>query len=66
MHAVYNARITLLATAFNNIGVGAIIAGVIGPAVSGHATDIGHLAAWFAFSADVIAFAQGLLGRLRS
>ena len=35
MNTVHNARITLLATAFNNIGVGAILAGIVAPMVRG-------------------------------
>jgi hypothetical protein len=35
MHAIHNARIQLLATALNNLGVGAILAGVIVPSING-------------------------------
>jgi hypothetical protein len=35
MHAIRNARITLLATALNNLGVGAIIAPIVAPMVDG-------------------------------
>jgi hypothetical protein len=32
MHTIHNARVSLLATALNNIGVGAILAGIVAPA----------------------------------
>jgi hypothetical protein len=35
MHTIHNARIQFLATAFNNMGVGTIIAGMIAPMVRG-------------------------------
>lgn len=65
MHAVHNARVQLLATALNNLGVAAIVAGVVAPAVAGATGDAAHISAWLAFGADVIALAQVLLGRLR-
>jgi hypothetical protein len=65
MHTVHNARVTLLATALNNLGVAAIGAGIITPAVKGYG-DLGHIAAWLILGADLIAAAQALLGRLRA
>jgi hypothetical protein len=35
MHTVHNAPITLLATPFNNLGVGTILAGIVAPLVDG-------------------------------
>jgi hypothetical protein len=65
MHTVHNARIQLLATALNNVGVGAMLAGVIVPAINGTVSDWPHIAIWLAFGADLIAIAQTWLGRLR-
>jgi methylmalonyl-CoA mutase cobalamin-binding subunit len=65
MHAIHNARIQLLATAFNNHGVGAILAGVVVPTMNGTVGDIAHISAWLALGADVMALAQIMLGRLR-
>jgi hypothetical protein len=65
MHTIHNARVTLLATAFNTFGVGAIITGIVSPVVSGRVSDIAHIAAWAIFGCYSIATAQILLGRLR-
>lgn len=65
MHAIHNARINLLATALNNLGIGAILAGVIVPAINGTVGDVAHIVAWVVFGADLIALAQITLGRLR-
>jgi hypothetical protein len=65
VNTIHNARITLLATAMNNLGVGAIIAGVVAPVVAARADDLPHIAAWFMLGADLIAGAQALLGKLR-
>jgi len=65
MHMVHNARVQLLATALNNLGVGAIAAGVLAPTISGTAAAPGHIVAWLVFGADLIAMAQFWLGRLR-
>jgi hypothetical protein len=35
MHAIHNARVQLLASALNNLGVRAIIAGIVAPGCSG-------------------------------
>jgi hypothetical protein len=66
MHTVHNARISLLATALNNLGVAAIGAGIVAPMVNGTVGDPAHIGAWFAFGADLIALAQVTLGRLRT
>jgi hypothetical protein len=39
MHTVHNARITPLATALNNLGVAAIVAGIVAPMVNGTVGD---------------------------
>ncbi len=65
MNAIHNARVQFLATALNNLGVGAIIAGAVAPVVNGTVGDSAHIAAWFGLGADLIAMAQVVLGRLR-
>jgi hypothetical protein len=65
MHAIHNARIQLLATALNNLGVGSIIAGIIAPMVNGAVGDVAHIGAWCALGANFLAMAQVVLGRLR-
>jgi hypothetical protein len=54
----------LLATAFNNLGVGAILAGVIVPTVNGTVADLAHIVAWVALGISLIAYAQVWLRRL--
>ena len=65
MPTVYNARITLLATTLNNLGVGAIIAGSVAPMVNGRVGDLAHVTAWIILGVDVICLAQVVLGRLQ-
>lgn len=65
MHTVHNARVQLLATALNNLGVATIIAGLVAPMVNGTIGDPAHIGAWFVLGADLIALAQVWLGRLR-
>jgi hypothetical protein len=67
MHAVHNARVQLAATAFNNLGVGAILAGVIVPTVNAAtpAANLVHLLLWISLGANMLGLAQALLGRLR-
>ncbi len=65
MNTIYNARIGLLATALNNLGVGAIMAGIVAPVVNGTVGDFAHIASWVILGGDLIAMAQVLLGRLR-
>ena len=62
---IRNARIQLLATALNNIGVGSILAGIVAPLVNGVAGGWGHFAAWCAGGVVFLAAAQLVLGRLR-
>jgi hypothetical protein len=56
----------VLATTFNNLGVGAIIAGIVAPTVNGSLAGAGHVVAWVVIGAELIAAAQLLLGRLRT
>jgi hypothetical protein len=65
LHAIHNARAQLLATALNNLGVGAVLAGVIAPTINGSVGDAAHIVAWLVLGADLIALAQIMLGRLR-
>lgn len=51
----------MLATALNNLGVGAIAGGIL----SGAVVTPGHIVAWLVLDADLIALAQFWLGRLR-
>jgi hypothetical protein len=66
LHAIHNARIQLLASALNNLGVGAIIAGIVAPLVNGTVGDAPHIGAGLAFGADLMTMAQVVLGRLRT
>ena len=68
MNTVHNARVQLLATALNNLGVGAILAGVVVPTVNATtpAASAVHLVIWTTTGASLIALAHAVLGRLRS
>jgi hypothetical protein len=61
----HNERVKLFATALNNLGVGAIIAGVVVPTVSGRVGDLIHVGLWLVFGVDLVLVAQMCLGRLR-
>ena len=65
IHTVHNARIQLLASALNNLGVGSALAGIVAPLVNGTVGDLAHIGAWFALGADLVALAFAVLGRLR-
>jgi hypothetical protein len=52
LNTVYNARITLLATAFNNIGVGEILAGIIAPMVRGDVNAMASVVIWLLIGLD--------------
>jgi hypothetical protein len=68
MHTVHNARITLLATALNNLALAVIVAGCIAPAVSGQLAGSGQVVAtlaWISAGSILHFFAQGVLGGLR-
>jgi hypothetical protein len=60
-----NERIKLLATALSNLGVGAILAGVIVPRVSGAPGYLAHSVVWLILGADLVGIAIASLGRLR-
>lgn len=62
---VHNARITLLATACNNTGVGAIIAGIVSPVVNGRISPL-WIGVWLLVGAGLVFGAQVILGRLRA
>jgi hypothetical protein len=68
MHTVHNARITLLATAFNNLALAVIVAGFIAPAAGGQ-LHVGWQAvttlAWIVFGVALHISGQSVLGRLR-
>jgi hypothetical protein len=65
MHTVHNARVQLLATALNNVGVGAVIAGIVAPIVKGSIGGLAAVSPWLILSLDVMIMAQIVLGRLR-
>jgi methylmalonyl-CoA mutase cobalamin-binding subunit len=65
MHTIYNARITLLATALNNMGVAAIVAGILAPLVKGEIVSSLAMATWLVVGLVSIIAAQATLGRLR-
>jgi hypothetical protein len=56
-------RIKQFATALNNLGVGAILAGVIVPIISGHRDPI-ETVIWLGSGADLIWLGYVWLGRL--
>jgi hypothetical protein len=65
MLMIHNARITALSTALNNLGIGAIMAGIVAPVVNGTVGDFAHIGTWLMLGVDLIAMAQVMLGRLR-
>jgi hypothetical protein len=68
MHTVHNARIQLLATAFNNLALAVIVASFIAPAITFQLRAGGQLLvtfAWVAFGIALHLFGQTVLGRLR-
>ena len=65
MSLIHNERIKLLASALNNLGIGAIIAGIVAPMVNGTLADFAHLATWLMLGGDLIVMAQVVLGRLQ-
>jgi hypothetical protein len=66
MHTIHNARIQLLATALNNLGVAAIAAGIVAPLVKGEINGLASVVIWLVIGLDFIGLAQVILGRLRS
>lgn len=68
MSTVHNARITLLATAFNNLALAVVVAGFIAPAATGqlHAGwQTLTTATWIGLGTALHASGQFVLGRLR-
>jgi len=65
MHAIHNARVQLLATASNNLGVAGIVAGLVAPFASGSLGGALHIGVWLAFGGAWLGAAQLLLGRLK-
>jgi len=68
MHTVHNARITLLATAVNNLALAVIVAGFVAPAVNGQLRGGWQTVttlAWIAFGIVLHGSGQLVLGRLR-
>jgi hypothetical protein len=57
-------RTKLLASALTNLGVGIILAGLVGPAVLGKLNDLPHIGLWVILGVWSIAAAHELLGRL--
>jgi len=51
MHLIHNERIKLLAMALNNLGVGAILAGIVAPLVNGTLRQPGPMIAWLILGA---------------
>ncbi len=61
MNAIHNARVQLLGTAFNNLGVASIVPGIFAPTVNGTIGDPLHISAWLAFGGSLMALAQLVL-----
>jgi hypothetical protein len=57
-------QIKQLASAFANLGVGMILAGIVGPVITGTVGDMLHIAFWLMSGATAIAASHELLGRL--
>jgi len=57
-------QIKQLASALSNLGVGVILAGLVGPAVLGKLDDLLNIALWVILGVWSIAAAHELLGRL--
>ena len=62
---IHNERIKLLATALNNLGIGAIIAGIVAPMVQGTVGGWLSFVVWFATGIAFISGAWVVLGRIR-
>ena len=68
MHTVHNARITLLATALNNLALAVVVAGFVAPAASGQlhgGWQAVTTLAWVGFGIALHVSGQLVLGRLR-
>jgi uncharacterized membrane protein YqgA involved in biofilm formation len=57
-------QIKQLASTLSNLGVGIVLAGVVGPAVLGKLDELSQVALWVALGLSAIAIAHELLGRL--
>ncbi len=60
-----NERIKLLATALNNLGVGAILTGIVAPVVNGTVSDLKHVILWCVLGVNLVTMAQVVLGRMQ-
>jgi hypothetical protein len=60
MSLIHNERVKLLATALNNLGVGAIVAGIVAPTVNGTVGGAAHILAWVVFGTDLIVLAASV------
>ena len=68
MNTVHNARITLLATALNNLALAVVVAGSIAPAASGQlhvGWQVVITLAWIGLGTALHISGQLILGRLR-
>jgi hypothetical protein len=68
MNTVHNARITLLATALNNLALAVVVAGSIAPAASGQlhiGWQVVTTLAWISFGTALHISGHLILGRLR-
>ena len=66
MNTVHNARITLLATALNNLALAVVVAGFIAPFATGQAGGRALTTlAWIVSAAVLHFFAHLVLGRLQ-
>jgi len=63
---IHNERTKLLASALNNFGVGAILAGIVASTVNGTLAGFGHVIAWLIIGAQSIVTAQLLLRTVRA
>jgi hypothetical protein len=61
MHTIWNERVKYLATACNNVGIAALLAGFIVPMINGQGGGL----AWYVFGVVWISVAQLLLGELK-
>ncbi|MGD0109226.1 MAG: hypothetical protein ABSC06_35090 [Rhodopila sp.] len=63
---IHNERTKLLATALNNIGVGAILAGIVTPMIRGDINAVASFVVWLVIGLDFLWLAYIVLGRLRA
>jgi hypothetical protein len=66
MHTIHNARISLMATACNNLGVAAIVIGVVAPLVRDGINAATCFVVWSILGLDFLWLANIQLGRLRT